>query len=123
LGKITSWARDANNRDRTRDQDVVIFCRDEAETRHWCVSRPSRDRDHIPELRYITCCVIYEMDDCENAAEADESFSKEQPSYLLYFDDCRATLMADIGGRQKEPLTMLAVSAGPCVMGLILRDD
>ena len=45
LGKITSWTRDANSRDR----DVVIFCRDETLVRLETVSRPRRrDRDHIP---------------------------------------------------------------------------
>jgi len=54
LGKITSWSRDTNSRDRDvslprRDRDVVIFCRDESDTRCWCVLRPiCQDRDHIP---------------------------------------------------------------------------
>jgi len=49
LGKITSWARDANSRDKTEtsvsgDRDIVNFCQDEMLVR--LKTETSRPRPH-----------------------------------------------------------------------------
>jgi len=76
LAENCSPARDVNGRDET---ETLTIRRDETKMRHWCVSRPSRDRDVETETTTLYTRALQPMATCRQPP-----YLRPVPLYPVY---------------------------------------